>query len=133
MSAPRRLATLSAPVARGYTRFGLDKVSNPSILPIPGVRGGNNVPHSMHKTRRMWKPNTTRYTLPVNIVGGAHERRDLAHKALAEDPEAIANPKYMWPQFNKVKLTQRQLKTVLKAGGLEGMLVSGAARCCGVC
>lgn len=109
---------------RAYAKIALGKATNPPVLPIPRVRAGNNVPHSMHKTRRLWKPNTTRYTLPVNIVGGALDRRVSAHQKLAADPEAKVSPKDLHPQFNKVKLTQRQLKAVLKSGGLEGMLVS---------
>ncbi len=117
------------PVARGYTRIALGKVSNPPILPIPGIRAGNNVPHSMHKTRRIWKPNTARFTWPVNVVAGALERVQAARGVLDADPAAKVAKRDLYPRLNKVKMTRQQSKEVLKAGGLEGMLVSGAGRC----
>ncbi|GMK55786.1 hypothetical protein CspeluHIS016_0208420 [Cutaneotrichosporon spelunceum] len=111
-------------VARGYTRIALGKVSNPPILPIPGVRAGNNVPFSLHKTRRTWKPNTARFTWPVNVVAGAMNRVMAARQSLDANPAAKVPVRDLYPRLNKVKMTRQQSKEVLKAGGLEGMLLS---------
>lgn len=119
------------PTARGYTRIALGKVSNPPILPIPGVRAGNNVPHSLHKTRRMWKPNTARFTWPVNVVAGALTSVMTARASLDANPSANVPRRDLYPRLNRVKMTRQQSKEVLKAGGLEGMLVSGRERAIG--
>ncbi|BEI85042.1 hypothetical protein CcaverHIS002_0504430 [Cutaneotrichosporon cavernicola] len=111
-------------VARGYTRIALGKVSNPPILPIPGVRAGNNVPFSLKKTRRNWKPNTARFTWPVGVVAGAMNRVMAARQTLEADPAAKVATRDLYPRLNKIKMTRQQSREVLKAGGLEGMLLS---------
>ncbi|CAK9781288.1 hypothetical protein CC85DRAFT_275408 [Cutaneotrichosporon oleaginosum] len=112
------------PVARAYTRIALGKVTNPPILPIPAVRAGNNVPHSMHKTRRVWKPNTARFTWPVNVIAGALETAKAARETLDANPAAKVHERDLYPRLNKVKMTRQQSKEVLKAGGIEGLLLS---------
>lgn len=96
----------------------LERSSNPPILPVPLRAHGNNVPHSMTKTRRTWKPNTKRYNLPVNIIGGA---------MYMEEPVAEGSRLPRYPEVSRVKMRARDIKDVAKAGGLEGMLVSAAS------
>jgi ribosomal protein L28 len=95
----------------------LRRAGHPAILPIPRRSSGNNVPHSMTKTRRNWSPNTSKFNLPVNVLGGA---------AFVEPsipaPGSSKFPRY--PEFKNVKMAVKDLRTLDKNGGLEGMLVS---------
>lgn len=100
--------TMSRPVQA--VRPLIAKASHQAILPVPGRTSGNNVPHSMHKTRRVWHANVKRYSLPVNVLGGAMYETGL-------------NKAKRFPEFRRVKMTPSKMKDVQKAGGLEAMLV----------
>lgn len=106
----------------------LQRPTNPSILPIPSTKTGNNVPKSLHKTRRTWRANTTRFDLPSPVLFGA------SNLILAEEKEglgvsstslSLTNKEGRLPEIKGVKMQTRRIKDVDKAGGLEGMLVSG--------
>jgi ribosomal protein L28 len=94
----------------------LQRVSNPPIIPIPQRRAGNSIPHSHTKTRRSWAANKGRYDLPVNVIGGA---------AFLPAPEVKPGDKRRPHGFKLkgVKMTVRDLRSVDKAGGIEGLLV----------
>lgn len=100
MSAPRAVTPL------------LSRISHPAILPLPRRAAGNNVPHSMTKTRRIWRPNVGRHNLPVNVVGDAFAART--------ETDSVQ-------QLRRVKMAARDIKTVDKNGGIEGTLVSWKA------
>lgn len=58
----------------------------------------------------------------MNVLGGA-----LNECLRIDEQVAIAGPSKrppQYPQFNKVKMTARGMKSVEKAGGVEAMLVS---------
>lgn len=116
----------------------LPRLTNPAILPISPRTFGNNVPKSLHKTRRSWWPNVTRANLTVNVLDGLPLRAatfgspsasaaslkgkekatgDVASNLAAEGPRALRG----------VKIAVRDLKDVDKAGGIEGLLVSWGA------
>ncbi|RXK41180.1 hypothetical protein M231_01585 [Tremella mesenterica] len=59
----------------------LIRPTNPPILPIPSRRAGNNVPKSLHKTRRGWKPNTTRADWPISLLETALRSTTLSYPA----------------------------------------------------
>jgi large subunit ribosomal protein L28 len=96
----------------------LTKVTHPAILPISPRTFGNNVPKSLHKTRRSWWPNVTRANLTVTILDGQPMGPTLKGKekeVLGAIPRTQA--------LRGVKIAVRDLKDVDKAGGVEGMLV----------
>jgi large subunit ribosomal protein L28 len=105
----------------------LTKVTHPAILPISPRTFGNNVPKSLHKTRRSWWPNVTRANLTVTVLDGQPMGPTLKGKekeVLGAIPRTQA--------LRGVKIAVRDLKDVDKAGGVEGMLVCRflvAARC----
>lgn len=80
----------------------------PPILNLPPTSTGNNVPKSLHKTRRTWITNTHRIDQPVTVLAA-----DCAHK-----------DKYGRGVLRGVKMRARDLKSFDKAGGVEGALVS---------
>ena len=82
----------------------LTRPTNPAILTISRRTTGNNVPKSLHKTRRTWKPNVTRMDWPLHLLAPA-ERSELA-------------------KLRGVKMQIRDVRGVEKAGGVEGVLVS---------
>ncbi|KAK4689498.1 large subunit ribosomal protein L28, partial [Tremellales sp. Uapishka_1] len=95
---------MSASSSRSIQQI-LSRATNPAILPIPPRTTGNNVPKSLHKTRRTWLPNTVRYNLPTNVLG---------------DGEGQV--------LSRVKMQSRRIKDVEKAGGVEGLLLSRASK-----
>jgi len=97
----------------------MTKVTHPAILPISPRTFGNNVPKSLHKTRRSWWPNVTRANLTVTILDGQPMGPTLKGKekeVLGAIPRTQA--------LKGVKIAVRDLKDVDKAGGVEGLLVS---------
>jgi large subunit ribosomal protein L28 len=99
----------------------LTKVTHPAILPISPRTFGNNVPKSLHKTRRSWWPNVTRANLTVSILDGQPMGATLKGKEreiLGAVPRTQA--------LKGVKIAVRDLKDVDKAGGVEGLLVCPA-------
>ncbi|KAL1411328.1 hypothetical protein Q8F55_002279 [Vanrija albida] len=98
----------------------LDRVGNPAIIPIPAPATGNNVPFSLKKTRRTWHANTKRVSLPVTFLADAEERSWIAH----EDAYATGRERVALPMLQKVKMNARDIRSVQKAGGVEGMLLS---------
>ena len=78
----------------------------PPILNLPSTSTGNNVPKSLHKTRRTWITNTHRIDQPVRVL-------ECAHK-----------DKYGRGVLRGVKMRARDVKSFDKAGGVEGALVS---------
>jgi ribosomal protein L28 len=77
----------------------------PPILNLPSTSTGNNVPKSLHKTRRTWITNTHRIDQPVRVLECAH--RD----------------KYGRGVLKGIKMRARDVKSFDKAGGVEGALV----------
>lgn len=77
----------------------------PPILNLPSTSTGNNVPKSLHKTRRTWITNTHRIDQPVRVLECAH--RD----------------KYGRGVLRGIKMRARDVKSFDKAGGVEGALV----------
>ncbi|KAL7418469.1 hypothetical protein Q5752_006927 [Cryptotrichosporon argae] len=100
----------------------LRRVTSPPILPIPTRKSGNNVPHSLHKTRRTWRPNIGRYNFPVNLLGGADAV--AAAGASAAAGWGVASGRARRPEIKGVKMRAREVRDVDKAGGLEGLLLS---------
>lgn len=84
------------------------RMTFPPILPIPAKSTGNNVPKSLHKTRRVWKANVSRFDLPLD-----------AELLGRETPRGM---------LKGVKMTMKGLKEVEKAGGVEGLLVRSFSR-----
>ncbi|KAG7553524.1 hypothetical protein FFLO_03031 [Filobasidium floriforme] len=78
----------------------------PPILNLPSTSTGNNVPKSLHKTRRTWITNTHRIDQPVRVLECAH--RD----------------KYGRGVLKGIKMRARDVKSFDKAGGVEGALLS---------
>lgn len=102
----------------------MTKVTHPAILPISPRTFGNNVPKSLHKTRRSWWPNVTRANLTVTILDGQPMGPTLKGKekeVLGAIPRTQA--------LKGVKIAVRDLKDVDKAGGVEGLLVSSFKVC----
>lgn len=95
----------------------LKRPGHPSVIPIARRASGNNVPHSMTKTRRNWSPNKSKFDLPVNVLGGAAFVEPRIPRAGSSKP-----PRY--PVLKGVKMAVKDLRTLDKNGGLEGMLVS---------
>lgn len=104
----------------------LQRPGHPAVIPIPMRASGNNVPHSMTKTRRTWKPNASKFDLPVNVLGGA------AFLPIPESPSGSTR-RARFPELKNVKLAVRDIKTLDKNGGLEGLLVSVLPRLLGSC
>lgn len=99
----------------------LSRPTNPAILHIPPRTTGNNVPKSLHKTRRTWAPNTTRADWAVSIP--AAFKPDAVQ--LAHGGESSSAPAKRGEHVLKgVKMQMRRRKDVEKAGGIEGLLVS---------
>lgn len=114
-----RLGPLSAHARRQI----LNRETNPAIVPIPAPQTGNNVPFSLKKTRRDWKPNTKRTSFPVTFLADARERTYQAY----EEAYETGRPKVKLPQLQGVEINARDIRSVQKAGGIEGMLVSVCA------
>ncbi|KAI9637354.1 uncharacterized protein MKK02DRAFT_43280 [Dioszegia hungarica] len=103
----------------------LSRPTNPAILPIPPRTTGNNVPKSLHKTRRTWAPNTTRADWAVSIP--AAFKPDAVQ--LAYGGESSSAPAKRGEHVLKgVKMQMRRRKDVEKAGGIEGLLLSRPAK-----
>lgn len=99
-------------------RIALSKLTHPAILPIAPRTFGNNVPKSLHKTRRSWWPNVTRANLTVTVLDGSPMGPTLKGK---EREIVGAVPRTQ--ALRGVKIAVRDLKDVDKAGGVEGLLV----------
>lgn len=109
------------PILRRSTKL-LDRACNGAVLPIPKTFTGNNVPFSLKKTRRTWRPNVRRIDLPVSVLGNA------VRQVLSDEQEGLTAPgtrEYRYPALKSVKMTNRDVRSLSKAGGVEGMLVSG--------
>ncbi|EKD03507.1 hypothetical protein A1Q2_02225 [Trichosporon asahii var. asahii CBS 8904] len=108
---------MSAPLRNFGARKLLSKQAHPAILPLPAQQSGNNKPFSLKKTRRNWKPNVHIMNMPVNILGGA--------PTIAQNLANLNESKFVrGPHLKRVKLAARDKKTVDKAGGVEGLLLS---------
>lgn len=97
----------------------LSRATNPAILPIPARSTGNNVPKSLHKTRRTWRPNVTRSDWAIDVLrsegaGVAESSAKGSHRAGDGRGGVIRG----------VKMQMRRVRDVEKAGGVEGLLVS---------
>ena len=104
-------------------RAPLPRLTNPAIIAIAPRTFGNNVPKSLHKTRRSWWPNVTRANLTVNILDGLPLKTSIKGK----EKEIVASAVFTQTQaqaLRGVKIAVRDLKDVDKAGGVEGLLVS---------
>lgn len=104
-------------------RAPIPRLTNPAIIPIAPRTFGNNVPKSLHKTRRSWWPNVTRANLTVNILDGLPLKTSIKGK----EKEVLGNGTVQQVQaqaLRGVKIAVRDLKDVDKAGGVEGLLVS---------
>lgn len=77
----------------------------PPIFNLPSTSTGNNVPKSLHKTRRTWITNTHRIDQPVRVLECAH------------------TDKYGRGVLKGIKMRARDVKSFDKAGGVEGALV----------
>lgn len=114
--------TMSSSVLRNI----LAKPTNPAILPIPPRTTGNNVPKSLHKTRRFWRPNVTRSDWPVSIPAAFVPRSEALAFEYGESSSSssavVASGKRL--AVKGVKMQMRRRKDVEKAGGIEGLLVS---------
>lgn len=100
----------------------LSRLTNPAILPISPRTFGNNVPKSLHKTRRSWWPNVTRANLTVNILDGL----PIVMSVKGKEKEVVGSASSVGAQaqaIRGVKIAVRDLKDVDKAGGVEGLLV----------
>lgn len=95
----------------------LKRATTPAIIPIPAVFTGNNVPFSLKKTRRTWSPNCRRVNLPVNVLGGASN--------VTPPPGTEGTRKFRYPEIKGVRIQMRHMRKLPKAGGIEGLLVSG--------
>jgi ribosomal protein L28 len=105
--------------SRMSARIPLARLTHPAILPISPRTFGNNVPKSLHKTKRSWWPNVTRANLTVSVLDGSPMGPTLKGK----EKEVIgAVPRTQ--ALRGVKIAVRDLKDVDKAGGVEGLLVS---------
>ena len=103
-------------------KLPLPRLTNPAIIPISPRTFGNNVPKSLHKTRRSWWPNVTRANLSVNILDGLPLKGSIKGK----EKEVLGNAAGAITQaqvLKGVKIAVRDLKDVDKAGGVEGLLV----------
>ena len=78
----------------------------PPILNLPPTSTGNNVPKSLHKTRRTWLTNTHRIDQPLVLLSSAHK------------------DKYGRHVLKGLKMRARDVRSFDKAGGVEGALVS---------
>lgn len=108
---------MSAPLRNFAPRKLLTKRAHAAIMPLPAHQTGNNKPFSLKKTRRNWKPNVHAMDMPVNVLGGA--------STIAENLANLHAGKFVkGPALKKVRLAARDKKTVDKAGGVEGLLVS---------
>ncbi|RSH83490.1 uncharacterized protein EHS24_007176 [Apiotrichum porosum] len=108
------------PILRRSTKL-LDRACNGAVLPIPKTFTGNNVPFSLKKTRRTWRPNVRRIDLPVSVLGNA------VRQVLSDEQEGLTAPgtrEYRYPALKSVKMTNRDVRSLSKAGGVEGMLLS---------
>lgn len=102
----------------------LARLTNPAILPIAPRTFGNNVPKSLHKTRRSWWPNVTRANLTVNILDGVPSRAPSLKGKEKELPTPFSSDVVAGHRaLRGVKIAVRDLKDVDKAGGVEGLLV----------
>ena len=109
-------------------RSTLLRPSNPAILPIPSRTTGNNVPKSLHKTRRTWRPNTSRVDWRVGSAAHAAFGGETAAPVLgsSSSPEVLERQRVLREGrsvVRGVKMQMRRRKDVEKAGGLEGLLV----------
>jgi len=86
----------------------------PPILTLPSKTTGNNVPKSLHKTRRTWKPNVHRLDVQMNVV-------ETARKASAGTGVTKGEGGFV---LKGVKMDMRSLRSFKKAGGVEGCLLS---------
>ncbi len=84
----------------------------PPVLILPARSTGNNVPKSLHKTRRTWQPNVHRMDQVVRVLETAHTDKRTGQGVL-----------------KGVKMRIHDLRSYRKAGGLEGCLVGGAGGC----
>lgn len=108
---------MSAPLRNFAPRKLLTKRAHAAIMPLPIQQSGNNKPFSLKKTRRNWKPNVHIMNMPVNVLGGA--------PTIAQNLANLNEGKFVrGPHLKRVKLAARDKKTVDKAGGVEGLLVS---------
>lgn len=108
---------MSAPLRSFGARKILTRRAHAEILPLPAHQTGNNKPFSLKKTRRNWKPNVHTMDMPVNVLGGA--------AVISENLANLHNGVFKrGPQLQRVRLAARDKKTVDKAGGVEGLLVS---------
>lgn len=113
---------MSAPLRNFAPRKLLTKRAHAAILPLPAHQTGNNKPFSLKKTRRNWKPNVHVMSMPVNVLGGA--------STIAENLANLNEGKFVrGPALKRVRLAARDKKTIDKAGGVEGLLVSIPRAC----
>lgn len=106
-------STTTAPLLRRV----LTRPTYPAILPIPPRTTGNNVPKSLHKTRRTWQPNTTRTDWAVSLPSAF--RPETIYGYVGESSRSGRGE-----VLKGVKMQMRRRKDVEKAGGIEGLLVS---------
>ncbi len=81
----------------------------PPILRLPATQTGNNVPKSLHKTRRTWKANVHRLDQTVTLLDTYHKK--------AGSGGTIG-------LLQGVKMRIKDLRSYRKAGGVEGCVVS---------
>jgi hypothetical protein len=101
----------------------LSRATNPAILPIPARSTGNNVPKSLHKTRRTWRPNVTRSDWAIDVLHseGAASAAESSAKGSHRAGDGLGG------MIRGVKMQMRRVRDVEKAGGVEGLLVSVTA------
>jgi hypothetical protein len=101
----------------------LSRATNPAILPIPARSTGNNVPKSLHKTRRTWRPNVTRSDWAIDVLHseGAASAAESSAKGSHRAGDGLGG------MIRGVKMQMRRVRDVEKAGGVEGLLVSRTA------
>jgi ribosomal protein L28 len=95
--------------------------SFPPILTLPSTSTGNNVPKSLHKTHRTWKPNVHRRDVDLRVVRTA--RAGAAPEEGEQGKEGKEGKEGNGFVLKGVKMDMRSLRTFKKAGGVEGCLV----------
>jgi large subunit ribosomal protein L28 len=111
-----------ASTSSAVIRRVLSRRTNPAILPIPSRTSGNNVPKSLHKTRRTWHPNTARVDWAVSLPAAFRAEGDVLAQASGSTGASSGGEKRV--VMKGVKMQIRRRKDVEKAGGIEGLLVS---------
>jgi ribosomal protein L28 len=99
--------------------------SFPPILTLPSTSTGNNVPKSLHKTRRTWKANVHRRDVEMRVVPTARATATAgtAREGEREEEQGKEGMERVGFVLKGVKMDMRTLRTFKKAGGVEGCLV----------